>query len=199
MQTVLKNVTDDRLRAYIIWLPMLKSDDRASAEKRSGEFADKRLSYFWDGEQITGKVWQRVLDIPRVAWDVYFIYGAEARWPKEPTVPDFWMHQLSGAEKKAPFLNQSEFELKVKEWLGKVKVATATIRVEGMTCGGCAAAVRQALANRDGVKSVEVSFEKKQALVTYDPAKVTPQQLAETINQTGFTAKWGKTDSTRRQ
>jgi|FaiFalDrversion3_1042247.scaffolds.fasta_scaffold00122_1 copper ion binding protein len=68
-------------------------------------------------------------------------------------------------------------------------LATATIQIEGMTCGGCAASVHQALATREGVKSVEVSLEKKQAIVTYDPAKVTPKQLADAINQTGFKAK----------
>lgn len=70
-----------------------------------------------------------------------------------------------------------------------VTLATASIRVEGMTCGGCAASVHQALAKREGVKSVEVSLEKKQAIVKYDPTKVTPEQLAEAINQTGFKAK----------
>jgi len=70
-----------------------------------------------------------------------------------------------------------------------VTLATATIQVEGMTCGGCAASVRQALIRREGVTSAEVSLEKKQAVVKYDPAKVTTKQLAETINQTGFKAK----------
>jgi len=118
MQKVLKNISDDRLRAYIIWLPILESDDRTAAEKRSGEFADKRLTYFWDDDRLTGKVWQRVLDIGGIAWDVYFLYGADAQWEKEPTVPDFWMHQL-GSVRNAPRLNASEFELKVKELLGK--------------------------------------------------------------------------------
>lgn len=70
-----------------------------------------------------------------------------------------------------------------------VTLATAIIQIEGMTCGGCAASVHEALAEREGVKSVEVSFEKKQAIVKYDPAKVTPGQLAEVINETGFKAK----------
>jgi copper ion binding protein len=69
------------------------------------------------------------------------------------------------------------------------KLATATISVEGMTCGGCVASVRQALLKREGVKSADVSLEKKQAIVKYDPAKVTPEQLVEAINQTGYKAK----------
>lgn len=71
----------------------------------------------------------------------------------------------------------------------KVETVTATIRVEGMTCAGCAASIQQALARREGVKSVEVNFEKKQAVVSFDPAKVTLEQVAETINQIGFKAR----------
>jgi copper chaperone CopZ len=227
MQAVLKNVSDERLRAYVIWEPMLTSDDRAAAVERSGEFTDPRVTYFWDGDQLTGKAWQRVLGTSRLAWDVYFLYGAQTRWDAEPTVPEFWMHQLGGAEDKAPFLDASRFEAKVKELVGTIKasdspkkaplgidspsadakptsagtigqdqaiasnsnLATTTIRIEGMTCGGCAVSVHQALVKRDGVKSVKVSFEKQQAIVTYDPAKVSLEQLTEAIDQTGFKAK----------
>ena len=68
-------------------------------------------------------------------------------------------------------------------------LATAIIQIEGMTCGGCAASVHQALARREGVKSVVVSLEKKQAIVKYDPLKATPEHLADAINQIGFKAK----------
>lgn len=70
-----------------------------------------------------------------------------------------------------------------------VALATATIQVEGMSCGGCATTVRQALIKLAGVKSAEVSLERKQAVVKYDPAKLTREQLVEAINQTGFKAK----------
>jgi copper chaperone CopZ len=217
MQKVLRNISDDRLRAYIIWLPILWGDNRASAEARSGEFTDPRVTYFWDGNHVTGKAWQRALSLSGIVWDVYFLYGAAVRWETEPTVPNFWMHQLSVAENKAPFLQEPDFEMKVKELLGKVKsadhprgassganeavkpgapastpsvkLATVTIQIEGMTCEGCAVSVRQALVQRRGVKAVEVSFEKKRAIVKYDPANVTPEQLAEAINQIGFKAK----------
>lgn len=120
MQKVLNNISDDHLRAYIVWLPILQGDDRASAVERSTEFSDERLTYFWDGERLTGDLWQRILDIGVIAWDVYFLYGPDVQWGKEPTLPEFWMHQLGG-EVKAPYLNEEEFELKVKELLRKIK------------------------------------------------------------------------------
>jgi hypothetical protein len=106
---------------------MIHSDDRASAEKRSHEFTDNRLIYFWDGDRFTGKLWQRVLKIGVSAWDVYLLYDAGARWEREPAAPSFWMHQLRGAvsAQTAPFLQEPELERKVRELLGKAGISRA--------------------------------------------------------------------------
>lgn len=116
MQTILTNIENDRLRAYIIWLPIFPGDSGQQAQQRSNEFTDGRLRYFWDANQIAGKRWQEVLRIERIAWDVYFLYDADARWQNQPGRPDFWMHQLTGIE-AAPFLNRAEFESKMRELL----------------------------------------------------------------------------------
>ncbi|MEW6207835.1 MAG: hypothetical protein AB1631_05670 [Acidobacteriota bacterium] len=121
MQKVLKNIPDDRFAAYIVWLPMIRTDNRDAAVTRSTEFADKRLSYFWDGDRMTGKLWQKVLNFSATAWDIYFLYGAETRWEKEPSLPEFWMHQLGVAQGMAPMLNQEEFEAEARKMLAKIK------------------------------------------------------------------------------
>lgn len=120
MQSVLKNVPDDRLRAYIVWLPMFPGDSRSWAQTRSNEFSDPRLSYYWDGGRLTGEDWGKALGIDRTAWDVYFLYGSNAEWNKGTPVPAFWMHQLGGVT-KAPMLNKSDFETKLKELLSSSK------------------------------------------------------------------------------
>ena len=58
----------------------------------------------------------------------------------------------------------------------------ATLDVQGMTCGSCTASVRIVLKKLDGVTDAKVSFDERRAVVTYDPAKVTPQKMADTIN-----------------
>jgi hypothetical protein len=116
MQTVMKNIEDDRLKIYVVWLPMFPGDNREWAEKRSEEFSDERLTYFWDEEQITAQVWKSVLQISRAAWDVYFLYNDGVHWDEEPSLPDFWMHQLGGVN-EAPFLNRELFEQKTRELL----------------------------------------------------------------------------------
>lgn len=62
--------------------------------------------------------------------------------------------------------------------------ATATtLHVEGMTCGSCATAVKHVLKKVDGVKDARVSYEEKQAVVTYDANKVTPEQIARAVGE----------------
>lgn len=117
MQSVLKNIPDDRIRAYFIWLPVIRGDDRESADERAKEFIDKRLTHYWDGEGLTGQAWKDNLKTEQIAWDVYLIYPPSTVWDKEAPRPVFWMHQLQGIE-HAPRLDKAIFEAKVKEMLG---------------------------------------------------------------------------------
>lgn len=72
--------------------------------------------------------------------------------------------------------------------VGTVSAAlrTVTIRVKGMTCGGCATTVEKALKSTEGVEDARVSFEQAKAIVKYDDQKVTVARLREVINSTGF-------------
>ncbi len=59
--------------------------------------------------------------------------------------------------------------------------STAVLHVEGMTCGACATSVKIVLKKVDGVVDAAVSYEKKRAVVEYDPARVSPAKLAAAI------------------
>lgn len=63
---------------------------------------------------------------------------------------------------------------------------TVTIRVKGMTCGGCATSVEKALESTEGVKEARVSFERGKAVIKYDDQKVTVAKLRAVIQSTGF-------------
>lgn len=71
-----------------------------------------------------------------------------------------------------------------------VRAATKTvvIKVEGMTCGGCATSIEKVLRGTDGVLEARVSFEKREAWVKYDDARVSEAKLREVIDGTGFKA-----------
>jgi mercuric ion binding protein len=66
---------------------------------------------------------------------------------------------------------------------------TVTIRVNGMKCGQCSSSVAKVLKATAGVKEVEVSYEKGEAVITYDDEKVNEAKLREAINSTGFKAE----------
>jgi len=114
----LKSVRDNRVRAYVVWLPIYGGDFRGEARKISRSFRDKRVSYFVDPASLTGDAWELVLQTRReTAWDVYLIYGKDAEWTDEhPPMPGFWMHQLTGVT-KAPRLEEPEFRKTLKEML----------------------------------------------------------------------------------
>jgi Cu+-exporting ATPase len=65
-----------------------------------------------------------------------------------------------------------------------------TLKVTGMTCAGCEAAVRMAARSADGVTDVKVSHAKSNAEVTFDPSKTTPGAIAKVItDKSGFKAE----------
>lgn len=64
----------------------------------------------------------------------------------------------------------------------------ATLTIKGMTCGGCVATVKLKLKKTKGVLAYEVSLDKGEADVTYDPALTNPEAIAAAVSETGFTA-----------
>jgi mercuric ion transport protein len=72
----------------------------------------------------------------------------------------------------------------------KPATKVCTLKVTGMTCAGCEAAVKIAAKKIDGVTNVTISYAKAAAQVTYDPAKTTPDAIAKVIREkTGYKAE----------
>ena len=63
---------------------------------------------------------------------------------------------------------------------------TTVLKVNGMTCGGCVRSVKNVLESIQGVISAEVSLEKAQATVTYDPAKADVNRMREAVTDAGY-------------
>lgn len=61
-----------------------------------------------------------------------------------------------------------------------------TIKVEGMSCGGCVRNVTGVLRALPGVADAEVSLDAASARVSYDPAQVTPEQMRAAVEAAGF-------------
>ena len=69
------------------------------------------------------------------------------------------------------------------------KTENTVISVNGMHCNHCKAKVENALKALKGVKKFEVSLEKGSATVAYVAIKITPEEIASVITQSGFEAK----------
>ena len=61
-----------------------------------------------------------------------------------------------------------------------------TLKIEGMHCTGCSSRLEKVLNNTDGVESATVSFEKKQAIITYNESQTDIEQIKQIIQDTGF-------------
>jgi copper chaperone len=66
---------------------------------------------------------------------------------------------------------------------------TTTIKVSGMTCGGCSGSVTRVLSELPGVAKAEVTLDPAQAVVQFDPAQVTRDALCAAIDDAGFEAE----------
>lgn len=58
--------------------------------------------------------------------------------------------------------------------------------VTGMVCEGCVESVKNALESVEGVENADVSLEKKEAVVTYDPAQATKNNLRKAVQNAGY-------------
>lgn len=63
---------------------------------------------------------------------------------------------------------------------------TATLAVAGMTCAACPITVKKALTNINGVTPVDLDYNKRRVVVSYDDAKASLHQLTDATAQAGF-------------
>ena len=65
---------------------------------------------------------------------------------------------------------------------------SVVIPIDGMSCSVCVARVKKTLKETHGVSEVQVSLEKRETEIRYDPAKVSPEKLAKAIEALGYKA-----------
>lgn len=63
---------------------------------------------------------------------------------------------------------------------------TTTIRVSGMTCQGCVRSVTRVLQAVPGVAAVDVSLEKGEAELRFDPARAGAPEFRKAVEDAGF-------------
>jgi copper chaperone len=67
-------------------------------------------------------------------------------------------------------------------------MSEVTIKIEGMSCGGCVRNISRALEALPGVTGAEVSLEQACAVVQYDPAATEVSAIRQAVEDAGFDA-----------
>ena len=122
-QEVLEQVDSDDLSVFAVWMPVLGSDNAAAAKDAESLLPDDRVTHYWDDDNSLGKLYGRLLTLPRgrqLAWDIYFVYAPGIRWEEEPPRPTQWMHQLGRDER---LLNTDMLRGTILELLGMQQAA----------------------------------------------------------------------------
>lgn len=66
---------------------------------------------------------------------------------------------------------------------------TVTLDVPGMTCPACPITVKHALNKVSGVAKVDVNYEQRKAVVTFDDAKTNVKVLVQATTDAGYPAQ----------
>ena len=70
---------------------------------------------------------------------------------------------------------------------------TVTLNVSGMTCEACPITVKKALQKVPGVSKIDVLYEKKQVVVTFDDSKTNTDALVKATANAGYPSQPEKT------
>ena len=68
-------------------------------------------------------------------------------------------------------------------------MATATLKVTGMTCEHCVKAVTNALRETSGVRNAQVDLKAGRAVVEFDETQTGARELANAVMDEGYTAE----------
>ena len=117
VQKILEENPREALNVYAVWLPMLPGDGRS--EWNEDLLTDSRVEHFWDaGAKVAGKWFrdhveelrrdkapgadhmQGAFGNQRAAWDVYFLYGPDAKWDSRPEPIVSWGRPVFGTEER---------------------------------------------------------------------------------------------------
>lgn len=63
---------------------------------------------------------------------------------------------------------------------------SAVVKVTGMTCQGCVRSVTRVLEAQPGVERVEVSLERGEAVLRFDPARAGVDRFRRVLEEAGF-------------
>jgi hypothetical protein len=111
-EKVLSKIAVPDLRTYVVWVPK-KRGLRRDVPTAASTVTDARVQHYWDGDSLLVAGYRDTLRWSEDAWDVFMLYGPEAKWEGErPPEPAYWAHQVGEPDKPrvhGPWLDGSVF------------------------------------------------------------------------------------------
>jgi Cu+-exporting ATPase len=90
------------------------------------------------------------------------------------------------------FLGKKEKNEEVQAIEKKISKNKKTFSIKGMHCASCVVMLERALKKVDGVKEAIVNLATEKATVSFDPQKVTDENLSEAVSGAGYEAVMGE-------
>jgi hypothetical protein len=118
---VLDTIDSPQLAVYVVWEPILRTDDERGARKATRIFRDERVRNYWTDKTDLGKAFQKPLGLEAVpAWDVYLVYPPGVTWDGDsPPAPVLFQHQLRGRLPDAQLLDGPSLAEAIRRLLAK--------------------------------------------------------------------------------
>lgn len=85
--SVLERYPTRRLRAYIVFVPVVEGDSRVAALERAAPLADRRLLFFYNDNRALESVFQAVAGTDAPTWNGLFLYDTDATFDDSPGSP----------------------------------------------------------------------------------------------------------------
>ena len=115
---VLSQYTDPDLRVYMVWVPKSRGLER-DVPAATVQYPEPRAQHFWDAPGVLMRGYRERLRLDEDAWDIYLLFGPDARWTEDvPPEPLYWSHQLGAKDKPritGPWLDGRTFLEKLRQ------------------------------------------------------------------------------------
>jgi hypothetical protein len=85
-EEILERNPDADLRVYVVWLPVLATDERFEV---ADLLVDPRATHFWDGGRLVSDALAGVAGVPAdgLLWDAFLVFAPDAAWESAPPEP----------------------------------------------------------------------------------------------------------------
>jgi hypothetical protein len=143
---LLKSTTDPRLQTFVVhepvlgvarYAPWLRVSGGKDVPKAAQLLQNPNVQNYWNPSGAFGRLLSQAVDLKNgersvYAWDVWLIYGPEAKWDgADPPRPRLLMHQLGAlrGSMEFPHLDSHVFAQQVQTLLAQLPTSTSTAAV----------------------------------------------------------------------